>query len=186
MLEVNVVGLKSEINTLNSLINEYEEILLNLFNQLKESCINWQDGYSLQFEDKIAQEKQEANLILQNLKTKKNVYNYIYDKYQELGNNIKCNLNNKNKVLNSIENNINQVEEIIRQFNSIDNSFYYYEYQYIQDNKQKMISIKNKLNNAKSTVSKYFQKIENYERDVANKIKELEEIKVRNFEFSFN
>ena len=53
MIEVNVIDLKKEIDEITKYINEYEEIQLNLFNQLKESTINWQDGYSKQFESKI-------------------------------------------------------------------------------------------------------------------------------------
>ena len=128
MLEINTSDLKCDINNLNSLIDEYEEIQLNLFNQLKDSCINWQDGNSLKFDNNIYLERKEAELILQTLKDKRDVFNFIYSKYSEIGKKISCNLNNKNKLLQAINNCESRFNSIINEFRKIDNSFYYQEY----------------------------------------------------------
>lgn len=186
MIEVNVIDLKKEIDEITKYINEYEEIQLNLFNQLKESTINWQDGYSKQFESKIYLDKQEALTFLQQLKSKKEIYTFIYNKYNELGKRISCNLNNKNTIINSLDNCISQANSIINQFNRIDNSFYYWEYQTISTCENKIIDIKNKLNNSLSRVRSLYQKVESIEKDINAKIKELEDIKINDFDFILN
>ena len=93
IVDVNVPNLANAINSLKSIISEYEEIELNLFNQLNDSCVNnWQDKYSKEFEGKMQLDKQEAQLILESLNEKKEVYNFIHDRYGEIARKIKVNL----------------------------------------------------------------------------------------------
>lgn len=186
MIEINIIDLKKEIDEITKYINEYEEIQLNLFNQLKESTINWQDGFSTQFESKIYLDKQEALNFLQQLKSKKEVYNFIYNKYNEIGKKISCNLNNKNTVINALNNCISQANSIINQFNRIDNSFYYWEYQTINSCENKVINVRNKLTNTVEKVSRLYHTVENIEKEIHAKIKELEEIKINDFDFVLN
>lgn len=186
MLEINASNLKNDINELNRLINEYEEIQLNLFNQLKDSCINWQDGNSIVFDNKIHLEKQETLLVLQNLKSKKNIYDFIYTKYCEFGKNLSCNLNNKSKLLLAIANCESQFDNIISEFKKIDHSFYYFEYQNIMNNKNKIVESRNKLIDFKNNITKIFIRIQNIEQQINNKINKLEEIKINNFDFYLN
>ena len=102
-MKINNINLKNDINLLNKLIAEYEEVKLNLFNELKDSCINWQDGNSVDFENKIYLEKVESDNILRTLTDKRDILNFIYDKYSDLGKKIKCDLNNRSALLRSIE-----------------------------------------------------------------------------------
>ncbi len=184
MIKINSVELKKEIETLNNLISNCEEIQLNLFNQLKDATINWQDGNSIEFENKIYLEKQEADLILQSLNDKKDILNFIYDKYNELGKKIRCNLNNKTTVIHALENCYKQANSLITEFSKIDRSFYYSELDKIDNVKQKIINVKNKLDTTKITVSEIYTKIEEIEMEIKDKISELEEIKINSFEFS--
>lgn len=184
MIEVNITELKNNINNLNGLIDEYEEIQLNLFNQLKDSCINWQDGNSIAFDEKMYLEKQESNLLLQNLRNQKKIYNLIYDKYSELGNKIRCNLNNKTTLLKVIDNCYNQASQIINEFNLIDRSFYYYEQYSISNQREKIVDTRNKLSEIKTTTYEIYDKIEQIEEEINAKIKELETIKINSFDFN--
>mgnify|MGYP004682564103 CR=1 FL=1 len=184
MIEINSVELKKEIEVLNNLINSYEETQLNLFNQLKDATINWQDGNSVEFENKIYLEKQEADLVLQSLNDKRDILIFIYDKYSDLGKKVRCNLNNKATIIHALENCYNQANSIINEFNKIDRSFYYSEINKIDVVKQKVLNTKIKLDNTKSIVSKIYNQIEEIEKEIKNKIVELEEIKINEFEFN--
>lgn len=184
MIEINITDLRNNILSLGSLIDQYEEIELNLFNQLKDSCINWQDGNSIEFDNKVYLEKQETNFLLQSLNSKKEVLNYIYDKYSEIGKKIRCNLNNKTTLLHAIDNCYSQAVNIINEFNKIDKSFYYSEQHSIQSQKNKLTDVKNKLREIKTEASKIYNKIETIEEEVNTKIKQLEEIKINSFDYS--
>lgn len=184
MLEINVVNLKKYLDILNNLINEYEEIQLNLFNELKDSCINWQDENSLEFDNNIYLEKQEANYILQSLIDKKEILNFIYEKYSNLGKKIQCNLRNKNALIYSIDNCQNQINSIINEFYRIDNSFYYYERYKIYNQKNEMFKIRNKLVEIRNSVNKTFNRIEEIEKEISEKINQLDEIRINNFDYN--
>ena len=184
MLEINSVNLKNDIDVLNKLISEYEEIQLNLFNELKDSCINWQDGNSIEFENKIYLEKVEADNVLRILNEKKEVLNFIYDKYSDLGKKIKCDLNNRSTLLNFVETCQNQTNSIINEFYKIDNSFYYREQQKISKQRNKIIKVKTELLEIKNSITKMFDKIDAIEKEVKEKIKELEEIKINSFDYN--
>lgn len=183
MIDVNNVDLKNAIIELDSLINEYEEIEINLFNQLKDSCINWQDGNSIQFDNKIQLEKGESKLILESLKKQKDIYNYIYNKYNEIDKKIHCNLNNKNSVLFTIDNCYNETLNILDEFSRIDRSFYYEEQYSIFREKDRIIKIKNELYEIKISTEKMYDRIEGIEKEIKNKISSLEEIRINDFDF---
>lgn len=184
MLEVNNINLRKEIEQLSTLINEYEEIQLNMFNQLKDSSINWQDGNSIEFENKIYLEKQESNSLLQCLKDKKEILEFIFDKYSEMGKKIKCNLNNKSTVINSILNCQSQINNILNDFNKIDTSFYYSEKNLILKQKQNLLNVKKELLAVKKSIEKNYQKIEEIEKEIKSKINTLVDIKINDFDYN--
>ncbi|MEE3342498.1 MAG: hypothetical protein VZS44_00195 [Bacilli bacterium] len=186
MLKIDCDELRTEIDALNGYLNSYEEILLNLFNQLKDATINWQDGKSIDFENKIYLEKKESDLFFQSLNEKKDILKFIYDKYSDLGKKITCDLNNKNSVLGAIDNCYNQAKSVINEFNKIDDSFYYDELSRIRNTKQKIVDQKNKLGNVKKDVSSLYSQIEEIEKEVKSKISDLEEIKINSFDYIYN
>lgn len=183
MLEVNVLELKNNIVSLNSLIEEFNNIELNLFNRIKESCINWQDNNSIKFDIGIQLEKKEINLFINSLIAKKNVFEIIYNKYSEIGRKIKCNLNNKNSLLNSLDNSISKCQSIIEEFNRIDRSFYYSEQHSISNQKNSIYGVKTSLEEIRTSVSKLYINIESIEMLVNSKIASLENIRINNFDY---
>ena len=182
MVEVNVPNLGNVINSLQSIISEYEEIELNLFNQLNDSCVNnWQDGNSKRFEDKIQFEKQEAQLILESLSEKKDVYVFIHDKYSEIARKIKVNLNGKSRVLASIERCYNNARNTINPFNGVDTGYRFGGE--ILAQKAKIERVKNELSNLKIEVNNLYNKIEDIEQQIRAKINSLEMVNINPFEF---
>ena len=184
MIDIDLTKLKNEIDKVKVIIDEYEEIQQNIFNQLKDSCINWQDGNSLVFEEKTYHEKQESELLLLSLKNKKEIYDFIYNSYSEIGKKIKCNLESKKNVLSSIENCISKTSIILNDFNKIDTSFYYYEKNDICKQKNCIKNIHRSLTNIKNSISKMYA--EKIEKEILIKIQELDNIKVNDFDYELN
>ena len=107
----------------------------------------------------------------------------IYDKYSDLGKKIACDLDNKNSVINVLDGCYNQAKSLVNEFNKIDDSFYYEELTRINSAKQKAINARNKLSSTKKEVTDLYAKIEEIEREVKNKIDELEEVKINSFDY---
>lgn len=182
MIEIDIELLKNEINKLNTNISELEEIELNLFNQLKEACINWQDFNSKKFDNRIYLDKNESNNIINFLIQKKQIYEAIVEKYNQIGKKIKCNVNNSQTLFNVIEEYIIQLSDITKEFNKIDMSFYYEEQQQILEAKNKITETQNILNEYKNNLSSLFKTIYQIEEDIKNKIKLIEELKINELE----
>lgn len=181
MLKINCTEVKSQIDSLTALFQELDEIELNIFNQLKDACINWQDGYSTAFDEKVYLDKEESDLLLQFLLDKKDVLNFLYDKYSDIGKEIKCNLNSRDVLVNLISNCENQLNSILKEFEKIDTS--YSELYSINKQKSKLLTVKSELSEIKGVVIKTYDRIEKIEEEVKMKLDNLSGIKINDFEF---
>ena len=79
---------------------------------------------------------------------------------------------------------LSQIDNILYEFNLIDGSFYYYEYQSIIRQKNKVLDCRNKLNQVRNNVSSMYTRIEQIEREVNDKIKMLSEVKINSFDYN--
>lgn len=183
MIKVDVIELQKYVIELQNLIEELELIQLNLFNQVKEGTMNWQDGHSIRFNDGIYNEKKEANMFLSSLKNKVDIYNYICDKYSEIGKKIFCSLNNKDQLLNVIDSCYNETIKILNEYEEIDISFFYNEKKLIFLQKNKLLQVKNDLTDIKTHIINIFKQIENIEKEIKIKIELLDKIKLNSFEY---
>ena len=182
MVEVNIPDLKNVIDSLKSIINEYEEVELNLFNQLKDSCVNnWQDGNSAEFEDNMYLEKQEADMILESLKNKKDVYDFIHNRYSEIGRKIRINLNGKSRVISTIDRAYNSARNVISLFGSVDTGYRFGGE--ILAQKSKIQKVANQLSTLKMEVQTLYSRVEEIENEIRNKINSLDVLKINGFAF---
>ena len=175
MININLEDLKINIYNLKKLIREYEIIKLNLFNQLKNSCISWQDNNSLKFEDALVSEKNETELLIDNIKLQTNIFMKLYNSYSKIGNLIKINLNNKQEILYLVNDLILKVKYIEKQVNGIDSNMVY-------NLKFKLKNIKNNLYLLKKFIKNLYKRIEEIEYNLGVDLDKLEKIKINMFE----
>ena len=183
MLLIDLTELSNQINKLDNLIDEYEEIQLNIFNQLKDASINWNDGNSLIFNEKMYDDKKESELFLMYIKEKKELFNFIYTNYSQIGKKISCNLEKKNDVVSLINSCLFQTRAILNEFNQINTSFNYYEQDNILQQRQKIIDVDKIIKDIKYNIETTYTKIEKLEKVVQKKVQELEEIDVEEFDY---
>ncbi|HBA37658.1 MAG TPA: hypothetical protein DCY94_02955 [Firmicutes bacterium] len=184
MVEVDTTKLKTELTKLQTFIDEYEEIELNLFNQLNSSLIDWQDGNSIRFENQVNLDRKESNLYFGTIQSKKNLFDFIYEKYRELGKRISCNLNSKTSVMRTVEDCYNQAAGLIRDFDSIDRSLDRTLTTLIDLNKKNVMQARDNLSEMKVQIKRMYDRIEAIEKEVETRIKNLERTKINDFEFT--
>lgn len=182
-MRVLTFELKHEIDLLNSLIEQYEEIKLNLFHQLEDSCLNWHDGNSVSFEEKVYAEKKEADRNLEILKSKKEIYDYIYMKYSVFGKKIVCDLGKKNEVMRMLFDCEKSFRVISNSFDNLYSGFHYEKKADVFEVRSKFFKLRNQFLNLKEQIEMSFKKFEQIEKEISNKISELEELSVQDFEF---
>ncbi|MBR1416816.1 MAG: hypothetical protein IJ572_03260 [Bacilli bacterium] len=123
MNEVDVLNLKEEIGKYNSLIDEYQENYLNVYNEIKNSNMYWVDPQALLFFESKELEKNKIDVSLEELKSIKNIYDLIVSQYERLGNNIKFDLSKRDIILSKLNVYINKLNRIITLYNSLDISY---------------------------------------------------------------
>lgn len=166
-MQINIDKLKIDITNYNKLIEEYESIYLNYYHEMESNISYWTSPYANSFFSTIEEEKKENINFYQELLSLKEVLNYIITSYQKYGRKVNCNLNQKDSIINKI-NNYN-IDEIINSYNELDLNLY-------PNIKEKIDKHKTKLSNSKKNKEKYKQKIKQY----FNSLEEIEkEIKIK-------
>ena len=164
MNEVNVVNLKSLVNNFNKLIEAYQKNYLNLYNELKNSSIFWTDTHALRFYDAKDMEKHKMDVSYEELTRMKDIYKYIVNKYEAIGNYISFNLDNRDALLSKINNYIENLNGILNSYNSLDYSF---------ATSSVIYSINNQKNNIRNMLNNLYS-VRNNIKSILNNISETE------------
>lgn len=172
-MEINVSKLQTEISNYNNKVKRYEECMQNLYNVLSQASSYWKDGKTNSFFNNLEIEKRDVVEMVHSLRQLSALYNYIIEKYEKFGRKIKYDLEYRNEINTSFDKLEFKLNGIISQYNKIDLSFDPSEKNLILNEKQKIISIKNNLENLRVEVKKIFDEFEEIEREVNYKISEI-------------
>ena len=183
MIKVNVSKLKNELEQLNSIVEEYDEIELNLFNQVKNSCNDWNDPRTPAFIEATDKEKKESHEMLDSFTSAISCLNYIVSEYEKIGDRISVNLEKKSAVLKAYGTIENRINGILSNINSVDMSFYYSELDNIRNMRDSFENLKDDLVESREKVNDLFVKIERIEESVKSKLRELKEVEINAFDY---
>lgn len=123
MYIVDVSNLKTLIKRLDTLLDEYQENYLNLYNDIKNSSSFWYDSHALRFFQLKELEKNDINISYEELCSTKDTYRLIQNGYERIGNYIEFNINNRNALLSKFNTYINKLNRILNSYNSLSYSF---------------------------------------------------------------
>ncbi|MBQ6539378.1 MAG: hypothetical protein IJL76_03790 [Bacilli bacterium] len=183
MIKVNVVKLKDELEQLKTIMDEYETVELNLFNQLKNSCNDWNDPRTPAFIEAVDKEKKESSNIVDSFKDATDCLNYIILQYETIGDMISVNLEKKASIIKAYGTIENRINAILSNINSVDMSFYYSELHNIKDMRNSFENLKVELVDSREKVKDLFKKIERIEENVSSKAKALKDIEINAFDY---
>lgn len=172
-MKIDLKKIQLEIDNLDKTINRYEENLLNLYNQLLLTSIYWKDKNSLKFNENISQEKKEANIKLLELKSVKNTFKYLISKYENIGQKIEFDLTNREKINKFFDDYILQLEKILDQYNGIDMIYFENLSEVLTNQMLSIKKIKDNMQVIKDNVNKIFDKLEDTEIQVAQRLNKI-------------
>ena len=176
MVKVNVTNLSTCIEGMNQILEELDENKINLFNQLKNSCVNWQDGNYLKFDQEIYEEHKESDELYNEIKDKKEIYDYIHSKYAEFGKKVLCSVEDKDSLLNTMD----EARALIMDAESELSGVTAINVNIIRNC---MISAREQIGTLRELAKLTFIKIADYEKDISVKIDGLSTMKLKPFEF---
>lgn len=185
IVDIDIKQLGSLATELSVLLKECDEAELNVYNQLKDATINWQDGHSVVLEGKIKDEKKETQKFLAVLQNNQKVFQTVYDEYKAIGSKLYANLEKKEAIINAIDECVSRANEIIYDLDRAERSFYYYELGLINNQRSIMYNVRDELKSLKSKVEDLYKKIKSAEERISAKVAKLEDVKVGKVNFSF-
>lgn len=164
-MNVNVSSLRSEIVKLKSLLKDYEDNYLNLYNEINTTSSYWKDEESFKFFDLVPKEKLEVKNVLDQAYSVLDIYSFVVSKYQEIGNRIQVDLSKRDIVYSNFNNYIDQLGDIIKCYKNLDISF-------CRGSKEGILILNelNILEGLKKDVIETFDKV----KDIYKKIYEIE------------
>ena len=83
-MQIKTSEIINEIQNLKNIIDKYENIKNNLFNQLEKCSDFWNDGKSVLFFDSLKYERVHVDETIKEMKKVHDVYIYLYEKYIEM------------------------------------------------------------------------------------------------------
>ena len=190
MLKVNLYNIKmilSGKNGINTILDNYETDVLEIFNTLEDIYTNyWQDGIALRFKDEMVIEKSNSLKFLACLQEIKTLINYIYNSYLKIGMIIYYEKNNKMSYLNNLKNIISSLKVTENNLGNIYVSNNVYANNNLKETLRKLKNVRYKLNNYYMQVSNLVKQIEEIESGIKAKINSLTDYYVKTFEFNID
>lgn len=190
MLKVNLYNIKmilSGKNGINTILDNYETDVLEIFNTLEDIYTNyWQDGIALRFKDEMVIEKSNSLKFLACLQERKTLINYIYNSYLKIGMIIYYEKNNKMSYLNNLKNIISSLKVTENNLGNIYVSNNVYANNNLKETLRKLKNVRYKLNNYYMQVSNLIKQIEEIESGIKAKINSLTDYYVKTFEFNID
>lgn len=185
MISIDVVEINDKVVELKKIIEDYNLVYLNLFNNINQLSESWIGSDASKFFTSIEKEKRESSELIERLKIQKDIYKYLYESYKEIGNKIKCNLDVKDVVIAKINNCIDKTKELCNLYKSIIILNNYEEKENIQINYKYTIHVLNKYNELKENIKNTYTRIEEIEQEVNKKLENIEIIKSNEFDINY-
>lgn len=184
-MEIKVTEISKELNKLNNLIDNYENNYLNFYNIITEISLLWQDGYSKIFFDNITSEKKKEQTTIGELKYISNIYSYIVNKYNGIGNKITFNFTYEEKLIKKYNNYIDYIDTNINLYNSLDlenwNSFS----NRLKEEKNKLMDIKHNTELIKYNLKEKINQIKEYEKNIKFNLSKLDIESIKESDISY-
>ena len=177
---IKIEKLKTELDKYNETVSKYEELKIGLYNELKNLTNFWQDERTEEFFDKVNSQKIECEEIISDMNNISEVYTYIIQSYEDLGNEIEFDLSQRDELMSKFKKCINVFDDIIEIYESMNLSLID-EKEIFLKQKEKVIKTKKRLVEYKINIDTILSEINEIEAQVKSKIRNIN-IKVINSE----
>ena len=173
-MKINVKNLKLEVNNLKKIIEEYDDIYLNLYNEFSLSSFLWNDTNSKKFYKDLDVEKIRVQDTINEMYSINNIYKYIINQYEKIGNNIYYDLSNKNIILSDIKKYQQRLNVIINKYNNLDTSSCPQISNYIIKEKTIIKESLNLTNTVYKNINILYKKLEELDKEIKLRVSKID------------
>lgn len=172
-MQIKVNHLKTYLDMISKKLKNYEEDCRNFYNELNNISSYWQDNHAERFFDNVLIEKNKIDTMQNEILSIKDVYKYMVESYEKIGNKLEFNLDLKEDTLYHIDTYIAKLENIIFSYNRLNLSFCSKEKQILENHKQELIREVEYVQKVKENLKKIFGQIEEIEKNIQYKLSKL-------------
>lgn len=163
-MKINIEKLKINIDKYNNLLEEYENTYLNFYYEAEANNQYWYNSTANYFFALIEEEKKENKIFYEELYSLKLVFDYLIDNYQTYGKKITLDLENKDIIINKLNNyKINDISNLLNDIDIIN----------IEKSKTKLKNIDKNILEYKETFKKTCNNIEKIEEKIKLKLSKI-------------
>ena len=92
-MKVDAVELQGSIDTIDNMIDSFDDVELSLFSKVMSLKDIWNDGYTSSFYESMENEKHDFDVMIQDLESFNNVYKLVHKRVSKYGDRIQADLN---------------------------------------------------------------------------------------------
>ena len=173
-MKIDVSKLKEDITTFQNLLKEYEENYLNYYHELSSASFFWQDSHADSFFKNVNLEKLKVESFYEELSVLSQIYQFLIAEYQNFGNVIQFDLNERDTVISKFNLYFEKIEDIIRCYQDLDLSFCHDLRNKIRKEELTLIEKKKQMESIFNKWKEYSYKIEEIEKQVNQNLSKLE------------
>ena len=184
MIEVDIELLQDNIERYNKILKKIQDNNNDIFYNFNNIYDNWHDKKSKELEEHLIREKKKIYNLENNIKEQISIYEFIKEKYKDLGNKIKCNLDSKTLIDDKLNIIIKLLEDIINQYNELGDISFFSEAEIIKTDEDKTKSIYKEFIDLRQNILFSYDSIEEIEKELIEKTKDIdiEKIVLNNYE----
>ena len=169
-MEVKVTEIKSNLKKLKNNISKFEQAIMDMNNIFNSLSTCWNDAKASVFFEEINSQKKAFDIQIEQLQQTVNIYSSIISQYNEFGNNIYFDLDQKESIENMFNQYINKLNSINGSYNNLNLWFNPPEKWMILNDKNLNNKVINELENIKAGVRMNFINIEKIEKNIVRQI----------------
>ncbi len=173
-MEIDIQTLEKNSSKLIKNIDDFSNNISNIYNELNWVSGCWNDYHARLFFTNVESERIKINKTYDELVLLKEVYESIISQYKSIGNKFKVNLEAKEDILNKFNLFSDKINETISLYNDLDLSFCSDIANKINNQKSKLLKIKENIVSAKTKVKDTLEKIEEIEKNINQKLSKID------------
>ncbi len=174
MLKIELDKIRTIAQGLENAIDQYENNAMNIYLELQNAELGWQDDNSKKFFSDLNREKASLNEFIKKLSNVSKVYGQLANHFSRAISAVQIDENYRTAIINKYNNEINNIRSIKNSINNLSTYFCTYsERNTIYSEANRLSSLADSLNASKNKVIEMFDEMKKIEDEIQNNFTQI-------------
>ncbi len=174
MLKIELDKIRKIAQSLENAIDQYENNAMNIYLELQNAELGWQDDNSEKFFNDLSREKASLNEFIKKLSSVSKVYQQLANHFSHAISVVQVDENYRATIINKYNKEINNIRSIRNSINNLSTYFCSYsERNIIYSEANRLNSLADTLNRSRNKVIDMFDEMRQLEEDIQNSFAQI-------------